>query len=434
LTGAGGRIDVVVPAHDERALIGACLRAVADDSADLDVRVVVVANGCTDDTADVARAAGAGVDLVVVELAAASKPAALNAANRYLRGVPVVYLDADTVLTPGTLHALLAEMDAAGGPVLAGPRPVLVRPRDRLTRGFAAVWLRLPSVEGDVIGSGCYAVNAAGRRRWGDFPDVVADDAFVRSLFTRTERRLADGAGLLLVLPAGRELIRVLARWRQGNAELADASPAAGGSRNARAVLAAPGLWRHVPAFLWVQIASRLRRREGWARADGVRNPGSAAPAGLEAVGGEADGTLYALAARFPEAGLYSGPVRRPSLLRAVAYGLGLTDPEPAPAVLIRRDLLRRLGGVDDRFGDHGAVIDLCVRARRAGVTPVSVPIGDNRPDRDPGDVLRDEILLHAVHLPAGARGPARLALLAGARFRRPAGRSPEPVSPRPGG
>jgi hypothetical protein len=297
LISAGGRVDVVVPAHDERALIGACLRSVAAAAAGLDVRVVVVANGCTDDTADVARAAGAGVDLLVVELPAASKPAALNAANGYLRGVPVVYLDADTVLTPGSLPALVAAMDAAGGPVLVGPRPILVRPGDRLARGFGAVWSRLPSVDGDVVGSGCYAVNPAGRRRWGDFPDVIADDAFVRSRFARTERRVVDEAGMLLVLPAGRELVRVLARWRQGNAELAGASPAAGGASNARAVLAARELWPHVPAFLWVQVASRLRRPERWARADGLRTLGSAAPGTTMATAGSAvPGTTMATA------------------------------------------------------------------------------------------------------------------------------------------
>jgi glycosyltransferase involved in cell wall biosynthesis len=148
--------------------------------------VIVVANGCDDATVDVARALGddtaPGVELVVVELPIAAKPAALNAANDHLRGGPVVYLDADTVITPGTLSALLAAMDAAGGPVMVGPRPILVRSDDRLSRGFAAVWSRLPAVQGDVIGAGCYAVNAPGRRRWSVFPDLVADDAYVRRL------------------------------------------------------------------------------------------------------------------------------------------------------------------------------------------------------------------------------------------------------------
>jgi glycosyltransferase involved in cell wall biosynthesis len=258
----------VIPAHNEEALLGACLAALVGDSPGLDLRMIVVANGCTDSTADIARATSA----VVVELAVAAKPAALNAANEYLRGGPVVYLDADTVIMPGTLRALLAVLDPAEGPVLVGPQPILVRPADWVSRGFAAVWSRLPAVQGEVIGAGCYAVNAKGRQRWGAFPDIVADDAYVRSLFSKEERKVVDGGGFLLVLPAGPELSRVLARWRQGNTELgAAASPAAGGRQNARAVLTAPELWRHMPAFLWVQGTSRLRRRQRWARADSIR-------------------------------------------------------------------------------------------------------------------------------------------------------------------
>ncbi|MFC4070289.1 glycosyltransferase [Actinoplanes subglobosus] len=261
-------VDVVIPAHNEQALIGACLAAVTGDAHGLDVRVIVVANGCDDATADIARTAG----VFVIELPEPSKPAALNAAGPHLRGVPVVYLDADTVITPGTLRALLTAMDAAGGPVLAGPRPILVRSPSRITRGFAAVWSRLPSVAGDVIGGGCYAVNAEGRRRWTDFPDVIADDGYVRSLFARPERLVVDGAGFLLVLPSGPDLGRVLARWRQGNAELGpSASPAGGHRGNARAVLARPGLWPYLPAFLWVQVTSRFHRRRRWARADSLR-------------------------------------------------------------------------------------------------------------------------------------------------------------------
>ncbi|WP_158647147.1 glycosyltransferase family A protein [Actinoplanes sp. ATCC 53533] len=423
-----GQIDVVVPAHNEQALLGRCLGAVVGDARGLDVRVIVVANGCDDSTVDIARAAGddaaanADVELVVVELAVASKPAALNAANDHLRGGPVVYLDADTVLTPGTLGALLAAMAAAGGPVMVGPRPILVRPGDRLGRGFAAVWSRLPSVRGDVIGGGCYAVNAQGRQRWSVFPDVIADDAYVRSLFTGNERTVVDGGGFLLVLPAGPELSRVLARWRQGNAELGEsASPAAGGHRNARAVLAAPELWRHVPAFLWVQGASRLHRRRRWARADSVRAPGASPPDELVAIGagGDAVGELRALAVRFPAAGLYGGPATRPTLRRAIAFCLGLTALErQPPVVLVRRALLRRLGGIDARFGDHGAVLDLCLRAGRLGITPLAIPIRCGKPDRDVVAVLRDEILLHREHLPAGAGWLACRTLVLGVRLR----------------
>jgi GT2 family glycosyltransferase len=427
-----GRIDVVVPAHNEEALLGACLTAVVRDAGELDVRVIVVANGCTDSTVEVAErvikeaASWTNVAIVVLELPDAAKPAALNAATDMCRGCPVIYLDADTVITPGTLLALSTTMDAADGPVLVAPRPVLVRPKGGPARGFAVVWSSLPAVRDDVIGAGCYAVNAQGRQRWTAFPDLTADDAYVRSLFTRDERKVVGRGGFLLVLPAWPELSRVLARWRRGNAELGEsASPAAGGRRNAVAVLAEPALWRHLAPFLWVQGTSRLQRRPRWARADGVRGSqslgGGPHPDDLVVVGSTANlvDELRALAIRFPAAGLYGGPMVRPTLRRAIAFGFGLSGlHRQAPGLVVERGLLRRLGGVDERYLAHGAAIDVVLRARRRGIRPVSI-VGTGFPkNQETGAVLHDEIALHRAHMPAWRGRLAGRALILGTRLR----------------
>lgn len=56
------RIAVVVPAHDEREGITRCVKSLlACDPAGCEIEIVVVADNCTDDTADVARKAGARV-------------------------------------------------------------------------------------------------------------------------------------------------------------------------------------------------------------------------------------------------------------------------------------------------------------------------------------------------------------------------------------
>ena len=47
--------SVVIPAHDEAQVIGRTLRGVLDRTAAGRLEVVVVCNGCTDDTAEVAR-------------------------------------------------------------------------------------------------------------------------------------------------------------------------------------------------------------------------------------------------------------------------------------------------------------------------------------------------------------------------------------------
>ncbi|HEY0410351.1 MAG TPA: glycosyltransferase, partial [Candidatus Dormibacteraeota bacterium] len=56
------RLLVLVPAHDEAALIGRCLRSLAAQRYPADLlRVVVIADNCTDDTAALASTAGAEV-------------------------------------------------------------------------------------------------------------------------------------------------------------------------------------------------------------------------------------------------------------------------------------------------------------------------------------------------------------------------------------
>ncbi|MEJ2886391.1 glycosyltransferase [Actinomycetospora aeridis] len=108
-------VGVVVPAHDEEALLGHCLaglRAAAATVADsATVRVLVVADACSDRTADLARAHGAGV----LSLAACNVGRA-RAAGAGLLLDDVAWLattDADSVVPPDWLAAQLAAR--AGG-------------------------------------------------------------------------------------------------------------------------------------------------------------------------------------------------------------------------------------------------------------------------------------------------------------------------------
>src|SRR5690606_37510603 len=115
-TGAGVT-SVVIAARNEAAVLGRRLDARLPapdppDGAALDI--TVVANGCTDATAAVARARP-GVR--VIELAEGSKPAALNAGDAAAVGWPRVYLDADIVLSAADIHRLAAAV--ADGPALA---------------------------------------------------------------------------------------------------------------------------------------------------------------------------------------------------------------------------------------------------------------------------------------------------------------------------
>src|SRR5688500_16931815 len=97
--------SVVIPAHDESAGIRRCLDALFAGVAPGELDVVVVCNGCGDDTAAVARSSGHPVR--VIELEAASKPAALRTGDELALALPRIYLDADVVLHGSAARAVL---------------------------------------------------------------------------------------------------------------------------------------------------------------------------------------------------------------------------------------------------------------------------------------------------------------------------------------
>jgi cellulose synthase/poly-beta-1,6-N-acetylglucosamine synthase-like glycosyltransferase len=109
------RIVVLVPAHDEAALIARCVASLrAQTYAPDRYEVVVIADNCTDDTAAVAAAAGAEV-LVRDEPHARGKGQALRwAIERVLARDPapdaIAVVDADSIAVPEFLSRLSAPL------------------------------------------------------------------------------------------------------------------------------------------------------------------------------------------------------------------------------------------------------------------------------------------------------------------------------------
>ncbi len=91
--------SIVVAAHNESSVIRRLLSQLVGPALKDELDIVVVANGCTDDTAEVARSFGPPVQ--VLSLATASKREALAAGNRAATAFPRVYVDADVELGAG---------------------------------------------------------------------------------------------------------------------------------------------------------------------------------------------------------------------------------------------------------------------------------------------------------------------------------------------
>jgi len=270
-------VTVIVPAHDEAVVLGRLLRALTDsandDAADPgDLDIVVVANGCTDETAAVATAVP-GVR--VVQTPVAGKTLALRLGDEVSRGFPRVYIDADVEISRAGVLAVAAALDEPGV-LVAAPRRVLARAGvPLLVRWYYDVWERLPGVRDGVFGRGVIALSPAGHARVRALPDVMADDLAVSSAFRPAERRVVDDAVSVVRPPrTWADLLRRRVRAATSTHELySSVQDAATDSRTTRKdlltlALRDPRLTAKLPVFLAVGMLARARAAQALAAGD----------------------------------------------------------------------------------------------------------------------------------------------------------------------
>ena len=268
-------LSVIIPASNEAGYIGACLAALFA-SGSIGAEAIVVANGCQDGTAQVAqRMAGAaqtaGWRLVVLDLAQGGKPNALNAGDLAAKGDLRAYLDADVVVSPGLMAELVSVL-RADQPRYATGTARIPPAQSRVTRAYARFWQRLPFARSNAPGYGLFAVNAAGRARWGKFPAIISDDTFVRLQFQPAERVQVEATYGWPMIEGFAALTRVRRRQNQGVTEIEtlypgllarEAKPAVGLASLAALALRDPVGFASYAA---VSLAVKLGKSSGWTR------------------------------------------------------------------------------------------------------------------------------------------------------------------------
>ena len=283
-------VSVVIAAHNEEAVIGACLDALLRQTSDGPLEIVVSANGCTDQTAQVAVARG----VRVVERQEPGKAGALNAGDAVVTSFPRIYLDADIVLPEGAVAGIVDAMESSVTTLAAVPRRRIdTWGRPWAVRAYFAINERLPVFDRGLFGRGMITVSAQGRARFEQFPGLIADDLFLDSLFTDVEKAHVSEVEVVVQAPFGvRELVSRLVRVRRGNVQLhaaaaqgeisVDVRPSDKWSWLRDVVAHNPRLApAAVPYVLITLLAGALSRREGasgWGRDATTRtlNEGSA--------------------------------------------------------------------------------------------------------------------------------------------------------------
>jgi glycosyltransferase involved in cell wall biosynthesis len=256
---------VIIPAHNEASVIERSLTSLRS-GLDPSVAVVVVCNGCADSTAEIAR--GVSDDVAVLETDVASKTAALNLGTELVASGPRLFLDADVTLD-GEAASLLLDAVVTGAALVAEPNASFDTGESSLAvRWFYDVWVGLHGQAPGDVGGGAIALSVEAQGRVGKLPDVIADDAYIRSHFAASDIALVGAVTVVRTPRTARDLVRIKARSRVGNLELRSRYPdlwsgkrTSGRSLGTKARRLPVRLWLRLPAYVAIQSMARLRAR-----------------------------------------------------------------------------------------------------------------------------------------------------------------------------
>ncbi|CAL9497647.1 Undecaprenyl-phosphate 4-deoxy-4-formamido-L-arabinose transferase [Streptomyces sp. enrichment culture] len=245
-----GPVTVLVPAYNEEAGIGSTLRSLLD-STHRQLQVIVIDDGSTDRTADIAENMG-DARVEVVRQVNAGKAAALNRGLAHARYDIVVMVDADTVFEPDAVERIVQPLAhpavgaVSGNTKVGNRRSLLARWQHleyvfgfNLDRRMFEVLECMPTVPGAIGAFRRDAVIGVG----GVSEDTLAEDTDLTMALWRSGWRVLyeESAVAWTEVPTSlRQLWRQRYRWCYGTLQ---------------------AMWKHRGAFFGRGPAGRFGRR-----------------------------------------------------------------------------------------------------------------------------------------------------------------------------
>jgi glycosyltransferase involved in cell wall biosynthesis len=275
--------SIIIPAHNEEASIGHCLSALLRNARPGEFEVIVVCNGCNDNTAGAARAFGSMVRVIEIEVG--SKVVAVNLGNKAARFHPRLYLDADLELPTESARALLSATTNHDCLAAIGRMETDVADLPWLMRQYYAVWTRHNYLKNGKFG-GAYALSESGSALIGTLPPVINDDEYVRRRIPPDQVRVLSDCSFRAQMPRTfRDLTAVRTRVHRGNRQLRQLARASSASipvpprgaslRNLlKTALTRPDMWVGVVVYILVNGVAKLRSRTrstSWGRDESSR-------------------------------------------------------------------------------------------------------------------------------------------------------------------
>jgi poly-beta-1,6-N-acetyl-D-glucosamine synthase len=219
-------VTILIAARNEEEGIGATLRYLAEQDVEGPCRVLLVDNGSTDRTVDVAEAEAlaSGLPLTILTERTPGKNNALNTGLRFVQTPLVITVDADTLLHRSAVRLLLARYESSPEDVVAVAGSVLVRNSRngwwaRMQEwdyflGIASVKRMQGLYQGTLVAQGAFSLYETGAvREAGGWPDAIGEDIVLTWKLLRSSRRVFYEP-LAVAFTSAPEDLRAFARQR----------------------------------------------------------------------------------------------------------------------------------------------------------------------------------------------------------------------------
>ncbi|MCK5614291.1 glycosyl transferase, partial [Candidatus Pacearchaeota archaeon] len=133
-------------------------------------------------------------------------------------------------------------------------------------RSYYEIWQRLPYVKEGMIGTGVFALSEVGRKRFEKFPEIIADDGYIRSLFKSHERISVNNCYSIVQAPSTLDgLLKIKTRSRLGRYELAKKFSHLLQNEEKKygpalsTLIMDVRLWAKISVYLYVNVITRYR-------------------------------------------------------------------------------------------------------------------------------------------------------------------------------
>jgi glycosyltransferase involved in cell wall biosynthesis len=278
--------SIIIPAHNEENVIKRCLTHFHEGVHNQEYEVIIVCNGCTDNTANLVREMNGKIKVIETEVA--SKIHALNLGDKHASFHPRIYLDADVEITHRDLKKVIKTLNS-GEYLAAAPKPNFVyNQASFLVSRFYKVWSNVPYFDNGMLGCGFYGLTEEGRKRFSHFPDIIADDEYIRLQYNGDERVTVKDASFNVFSPKTLSgLVKIKTRSHYGNKQLQALYPEIFKNENKKnenflkTAIRNPSVLIHMPTYLllkvYIHLRVRMKLRDGkyhetWERDETSRN------------------------------------------------------------------------------------------------------------------------------------------------------------------